>query len=1465
MGVVYRARDLRLERLVALKFLPPHLSEEPAARDRFRIEAQAAAALDHPNICTIHEIGEAEDGLLFIAMPVYQGETLKARLARGPVPVDEALGLAIQAARGLAKAHEHGIVHRDIKPANLMVTGDGVLKILDFGVAKLAGMHLTTPGQRPGTVAYMSPEQALGEPLDGRTDVWSLGVVLYEAVAGDRPFRGTHELALMHAMLHEEPTPMRLRRREVPEGLDRVVARMLAKRPADRYTAAELLEALERLRRPSPTGSAGGAAPRVEEVPEVLPEGERRQAAVLAVTLADSERLLDALGFARMDALVGRFRAAADEVVRGHGGVINEFTPDGVVALFGVPATHEDDPARAVGAALELGGRAPELLDAAGGPQLRLRAGIHAGSVAVQPARGAGQEYRVAGSVVQAAVRLAGCAPAGEVWVTPDCRRAITRRFRTEAVGPVTISTDGPPVTPFRVVGPAEAAAGEFGERTGAPAFIGREREMAALRCSLEEAMAGEGRFVTITGETGVGKTRLLSEFGRELEGADVTVLRGRCDPHRSGAAYLPFVEVLREWLRAPEDDGKAPGPEALLDRLPERAPELGRYLPLYRQLLLPPDPERTVTQPLQGEEFRLAMQEALAGFVTVNAARRATVLVLEDWQWADDASHGVLEQLGELAAGFRLLVLVTCRTGETRGWGNPSRHLNLALEPLGPDALEAMLRSMLGVEAVPGTLVALVHERTAGNPFFVEEVARTLLEEDRLRVEAGQVVLAAAPDALQLPDTVQGVVRARLDRLDRTTREVMRVASVVGREFTRAVLDRVVDSERVARALQTLKAAGIVQQVRVVPEPSYRFKHALTHEAAYASLLEHQKKDLHGRVGAVIEAQYGAELHDHLDRLVEHFCRAENWPKAVHYALRSAERAGALSQFGEALELLERAQGWLPGIPAEPERRDLLLEILFRQERLCETLGLRDRQREIIDRLLEALEPSGDRARLAEAYLRDGDLNTLQRRFAEAETALERSLRLRREAGDRVGERNTLKSLGLLRWHQGRDEEALRCMEAALAIDRERGDLEAQVGNLVNLGNVLKATGDLGRARARLEEALGLSRELQGRDAGADLAITRSSLLHILANVHRELGDDDRALEYLSEASALATERGMPVQLSYHLTATAHIYFRRGRVDESLALYREAVELSRRARFVPGLAQTLRILGEVLLGLGRDQEALAPLSEAAELFAQLRDPSTEASLWREVAGLCERRGPAEDAVAAWRRARTRYADAGDPAAELEALEALGRLARHRLQDPALAAEWFGEAVPLAEALGDRRAAGRLRNALGVLAWERGRYEEARGHYQAAVRLFREIGDGTNTGLVLASLGVTLGALGRAAEAAACLDEARALHRSAGDRLGEARVLGARGDLELRLGRPDRAVALYEESLQIRRDAGDRAGEGWMLHHLARAHGAAGAPSRSAGCAAEAVRIARETGDAELGAACAELSRGSGD
>ena len=249
MGVVYKAQDLNLDRIVALKFLPPDLTRDFQAKERFINEARSASSFDHPNICTVYEIGEAEDGQSFIAMPWYEGETLKRRIERAPIAIEEATRIALQIVQGLSKTHQKGIIHRDVKPANIIVTTEGVAKILDFGLSKLRGQTvLTKEGSTVGTVAYMSPEQARGDPVDQRTDIWSIGVVLYEMLSGRRPFNGDYDQVVIYSILNQDPTAVTDLRHDVPPDLGAIVTKCLQKDPARRHqSAVELGHDLEHL------------------------------------------------------------------------------------------------------------------------------------------------------------------------------------------------------------------------------------------------------------------------------------------------------------------------------------------------------------------------------------------------------------------------------------------------------------------------------------------------------------------------------------------------------------------------------------------------------------------------------------------------------------------------------------------------------------------------------------------------------------------------------------------------------------------------------------------------------------------------------------------------------------------------------------------------------------------------------------------------------------------------------------------------------------------------------------------------------------------------------------------------------------------------------------------------------------------------------------------------------------------
>ena len=1464
MGVVYKARHFKLGRNAALKFLPPSLASNDEARERFLQEARAAARLDHSNLCTIYDIGETERGRLYIAMAYYEGETLKERIARGPLPVEDAVEWTLQIAEGLQEAHAAGILHRDVKPANVMVTHDGEVKILDFGLAKMADVSLTKTGTRQGTVAYMSPEQAQGAAMNEQTDVWSLGVVLYEMLTGDRPFRGGHEQAIIYAIRHEEPEPVEAVRTGIPDSLAQIVKRTLDKCPAERYaTTQDLARDLKAVRTDSCAAVPSSARTNVRSARpgQLLANGERRQATIFVSRLAGYTDLMEQYAPGKVERIMRRINDEAVDIMRQRSGVVNQFSGDAIVSVFGILATHEDDFLRATRAAVELHARVRELGANSEEHPVRLRSGIDTGLVVARKLDQGRQTYRIAGRARRVAARLAAEAETDEILVSTEGHRLVDPFFETEVRAPVAVKGHSRPITPYRIVSESEPQSPiEVAEQKGLTAYTGRENELGTLARCLEQALQGEGQLVTVEGKAGLGKSRLLYEFRQGLDRKALQLLQGRCQTYGGNIPYLPFIGALKDLLHLRESDPNTSPVERVVSRVRAIDPELEDFIPFYLHLLSIPNEDYPLPKHLEGEHFRLAMIEALSAIVTLSAKRTPIVMLLEDWHWADTASQEVLQQVAEMVSSYSLLLVVTYRPERPLDWGQPARHTPIHLSPLDASSSITVMMSVAGTEGFPKPLGRLVYERTGGNPFFLEEICRTLLEEGTLKIESGQAVLKGSLDTLQLPTTVQAVIRTRMDRMDPAARYVLCVASVIGREFTRGLLQRTLPEDtELLEPLNTLRALGLIHQTRVLPTATYRFKHVLTQEVAYESLLLHQRKTLHGHVGRALEALQADRLDEHLDLLAHHFSQAEDWQKAICYGRRAAQKANDLSQFPEALQMLEKTEQWLSEHPEEPNRHDTLVNILLQQERLCETMGLRGRQQEIIDALLARMECDSDQAKCAEVYLRQGDLYTLLREFDAAEDALRRALVISRDLSDAIMERNVLRSLGLLRWHEGQNEDALDYIKAALSIDREWTDDEAMLGDLANLGNVLKGMGAYEQAQTYLEEALALSEHPSTDDLGGELLVKRAHILHNLGTVHRALDNIDRAIDYFQQAVEQGAQHRLPIQQSYHLTSLAHVYLQQGMVDKSLRLYNQAVDLGRRTKNAVGLSQSLRIFGTVLHGLGRHDKALSYLQEAAGLFAQLEDQKAEALMWSKIAEAYEQREDDSDALAAWRKARALHRQETDPAGTLKALQGLARVTRRHVKEPSLALGYYREALELAQELDDRATEGRLRNTMGILQWRQEAYEEALAHYQNALDLFREVEDPVHEGLMLNSLGVTLRKLGRVDEAIARLDEAIERNHQAEQRLLEGHGLAALAGIYLDQGKTERAWTLYKRSLDIRRDIEDRRGEAWMLYHLARVHAARGTVTRVRTYVRQAAKIANECSDEELIEACRQL------
>lgn len=1525
MGRVYRAVDPRLGRDVALKVLaaPRH---DGVNIERFAREARAASALNHPNIVTIYDIGDA-GGIAYIAMEYLNGGSVRDRLARGRLPLDEALDLAGQVAHGLAAAHARGVVHRDLKPGNIMISTDGGVRIVDFGLAKLEVQRdtdppsssldepLTAAGAVFGTAAYMSPEQASGRPTDYRTDLFSFGVMLYELVTGRRPFDRNSGAETVAAILMEPAVPPSELNPLVPPPLEWAIERCLAKEPGNRYESTrDLARDLTAVRgyrarlRPAHTADAGAelrcpacgtagapdsrycdrcgaefrrrcpgcasdVAPQaafcstcgqrlldssppadntaIPTTPADAPaartrevmSGERRQVTILASSIAAYESLVERAAPDEVDRVLAAFQADARATVERFGGIVDRSSGEETVAIFGIPIAHEDDARRAARAAISLHARFEPAGAALG---VRLRSAVHTGYVVVRSASDGPAGIRVLGEALSDAMALARVVRDGDVVVSQETQRLAGAALRVEAAGQVQVRSDTAPLITYRVTASDDSSAPPL-EASDAPLtpFAGRQGELGALAGSVEMTAAGEGQVVTVIGDAGAGKSRLLHELRRQIDRDRITLVEGRCQSYGARVPYLPLVQCCRGILRVSDGDTAEDQRRQVRERLRAIDRELEAFLPVFFELL-----SIAVDQPdepkVEALPARHAVHEALAGLFTLASRRRPLLMFLEDWHWVDEASHDVVRQLADVCPSYPLMLVVTYRPDVGIDWGS-LRHVRAThLTSLGPVSSGQIIRSVLAADRVTEQLAARLHERTGGNPFFLEEVCRTLLEEGAVVVDGGEARVAGELEGLHLPDSVQAVIRARLDRLDRDALDLVRRASVVGREFTTSILAAVAGDELdVPAGITALKERGLVRQTAVVPEPAYRFQHVLTQEVAYDSLLQRQRQLLHGQVGAAIEAVYAAHLHEQYGILARHFAEAEHWPKAVEYGRRFARRTRQLSQFDDARAALDLTLDWTVRLPDEPERDRQLVDLLFEKEQVCEVLGDRAGQQDTIDRLLTILEPGGDQPKLIAAYARQAELLAGARRFAEGERLLDRALAMSRRLGDRNGERDTLRSLSFVLWLQQRGVEALDAVDRALVLDREDGDVARVAGDLTNRGAILRSLG-------RFDEAISVAQEavrLTGADGEDQSRLVEA--LYVLHTIHREMGDLAAAEPFLARALEIAGEDRFRVQMPFPTSAMANLLIERGEIERALDLYRRAVDIGRQSRYAFGLVHSLRGLADVLVGTGRVDEALPYLRETADLARRLADRDAETAVLAQTAPLLEHRGQNEEAAQGWQRLLDLTRDEEGRPETVRALMGLSRAAE-RAGHIDRAIRFLREAVPRC----DEDARGALLNEIGIREWKRGQFGPALDTFREALAIFERIGEAEHAGLMMNSIGACLLRLDRAADAESTLEDAVRAHAARGHPVLEGHALALLGDAARAQGNTGRATASYAQSLALRQTLGDRLGEGWMRQHLAEAYREAGDEDRAREEAALAAAIGRELGNEELAAAC---------
>jgi class 3 adenylate cyclase/tetratricopeptide (TPR) repeat protein len=879
-------------------------------------------------------------------------------------------------------------------------------------------------------------------------------------------------------------------------------------------------------------------------------EGERKQVTVLFVDVSGFTSLSERLDPEDVHGLMTRAFELMLASVHRYEGTVNQFLGDGIMALFGAPIAHEDHARRAVHAALDIRaalGRYHDELARARRIGFLVRQGLNTGLVVVGSiGTDLRMDYTALGDTTNVAARLQQAAERGRILISEATHRLVEGYFHLRPLGHLALKGKVEPVRAWEAISArAVRTRLEVEAERGLTPYVGRERELRLLQDCFERARAGHGQVVFVVGEPGIGKSRLLHEFRRRM-GDQATWLEGRCISFGLSFALHPVIDMMKRAFRIEEGDSETAIATKVEHSVLLLGEDLRRLVP-YLRYLLSVDPGDPTVLTMDPRQRRAEMFDALRQLLVRASHVRPQVMVIEDVHWIDKASEESLIYTADSIPGARILQILTYRPGYAQPFGEHSYHTRLVLRTLSTEDSIQMAQTVLTAESLPDELKSMIVTKAEGNPFFVEEVVKSLRELGAIRQEGERSVLARRLEEIVVPDTIQGVIMARIDRLAEAPKKTLQLASVIGREFTRRLLERIADIQgQIEGLLHELKAIELIYEKALFPELAYMFKHALTHDVAYHSLLLKRRKELHHLIGVAIEELYAERLSEHYEVLAHHFSRAEDWVKALEYLVKSAEKAASAFANREAIALYDQAQevsrhlGDLVNartlMTIHQARADLSFILsdfegarveglrcvaLARQtgDRFGEAvalagIGLASRWAHRFDEGIvyarQAIEIATDidaKAVLASGHFTTGAIQTSRGGLDEARTELEYALRMSHMAGDASYHSLSLVYLGLLQNWTGQFPEAARLLSDALGIARTHGLTVPLMLSLFVYGVSSIGKGDYDAALAALEEGLAFSEKVGDE-------VYRHRLLNTLGWLCSELGELDRATE---------------------------------------------------------------------------------------------------------------------------------------------------------------------------------------------------------------------------------------------------------------------------------------------------------------------------------------------------------------
>jgi class 3 adenylate cyclase/tetratricopeptide (TPR) repeat protein len=1018
-------------------------------------------------------------------------------------------------------------------------------------------------------------------------------------------------------------------------------------------------------------------------------EGERKQVTVLFADLKGSMELLadrdpeDARKV--LDPVLERMM----EAVHHYEGTVNQVMGDGIMALFGAPIGHEDHAVRACYAAMRMQRRInlhADEIQRAGGTPIQIRVGLNSGEVVVR-AIGSDlrMDYTAVGQTTHLAARMEQMAKPGSALVTGDTLKLAEGYVQVRPLGAVPVKGLKTPTPVYELTGSVPARSRlQASAARGLTRFVGREQELQQLAQALERAAAGHGQAVAIVGEAGVGKSRLVWEFTRSHHAHGWLVLESGSVSYGRATPYLPVIELLKAYCRIQERDD----PRAIRERVAGKLLTLDRALeplltPLLALLDVPVDD--AAWGALDPPQRRQRTLEAVKRLLLRESQVQPVLVLFEDLHWIDTETQALLDGLMDSLPTARVLLLVNYRPEYQHAWGRKTYYLQLRIDPLPPESAEVLLNALLGEDRSLVPLKGVLIARTEGNPFFLEESVQTLVETEVLVGGRGAYRMTKAPDQWQIPATAQAILAARIDRLTPEEKRLLQAASVIGKDVSFPLLQAIADmrDESLRRGLTHLQATEFLYETSLFPDLEYTFKHALTHEVAYGSVLQEPRRALHARIVDAIEAVYPERLPEQAERLAHHAFRGEAWEKAVAYHRQAGARAFARSANREAVGYFEQALVALQYLPETRETLEQAIDLRFD---------------------------------LRPALFALGDVQRLTEHLREAE-------RLAQALGDqlRLGWVSLHKAHFL--WSTGHAAEARASAKNAQVIAEALGDPPLQVGATHYLGAVCLTSGDYRQAVALLQKVVHLLGGDRSRDrcglTGFPAAMARGWLAWALA----ERGAFDEGIVYGQEGLHLAEALDHPYSWIAASWGPAHLYGLRGEISHAVRLLERTLSLCRDRDIQVLSGTTAGLLGFVYVLSGRVAEGFPLLSEGQESEKQY-----QTLIVAHMGEACLLAGRIDEAMAFADRALTFARERDQRGYEAHTLGLLGAIASARDPADAEAAEGhYRQAMALADELGMRPLVAHCHLGLGKLYRRTGRHEQAQEHLNTATTMYREM------------------------------------------------------------------------------------------------------------------------------------------